>query len=692
MPDRRSLPAQLILSFFGVVILTAITIGLPAIGLIRAQLERQAWSQVERGRLATKAVYSAQLSHILDHANLAAQRPTFQQLLAQENRPALDEYLSTLQVGAGLDHIILCDLAKIFIPHPGGVFPADICTTRESEVFHFALGEKTNQVILTASSLISDGGNIFGEMIVGVDLDQDFITQMRDETGLEQTVLIKGQPVVTSLNIDLQHLAGISRQPVSLPILGEQSGNTFEVQGRPYYAARLPLNEPDLEVEIALDVADILETQTRLVWILASGIVGIAALGTIMGSALARRIRQPLVKLGNAAANISRGDLETPVEVEAQVHEVAMVSQPLETARGNLLRTLNDLQREKAWTDQLLESIVEGIIALDERRRITFFSHGAERITGWSRDEVLGCSCDEVFRLAGTKTPFWESLPAPGLINKIVVELADGHWASLAVTGARLSPSEAGEAETDLVFRDVSSEEIIHHLLASFIGNVAHEFRTPLSALAASVELLMDQSSELSHAEMQELLQSLHLGILGLQTLIDNLLESASIEAGRFRVNPRPYDVSKIIREAASTMQPLLDKYGQRLVLDLPATLPQVIVDPRPTVQVLVNLLANASKYGPADADITIQVNIEDSWVRVDVSDRGPGVPEEYRENLFQRFTDPGSTNADLKGGIGLGLSVVKAVVEAQGGQTGWCDRQGGGSTFWFTLLGAGRS
>src|SRR3990170_3103700 len=135
MPDRRSLPAQLILSFFGVVILTAITIGLPAIGLIRAQLERQAWSQVERGRLATKAVYSAQLSHILDHANLAAQRPTFQQLLAQENRPALDEYLSAQQVGGGLDHITLGDLDQILMPHAGGVSPADICTTRESEVF-----------------------------------------------------------------------------------------------------------------------------------------------------------------------------------------------------------------------------------------------------------------------------------------------------------------------------------------------------------------------------------------------------------------------------------------------------------------------------------------------------------------------------------------------------------------------------
>ena len=692
MPERRSLPAQLILSFFGVVILTAITIGLPAIWLIRTQLERQAWSQVERVRLTTKAVYAAQLSHILDHANLAAQRPSFQQLLAQENRPALEEYLGALQVGAGLDHIILCDINHNLIAHTGGEFPANICTTGTNETYDFAIDERKNQVILTASSPIAVEEINFGRMVVGVDLDQDFITQMRNETGLDQTVLVKGQPVVTSLNIDPQHLADIHWQPVSSPILGEQPGSRYIVDGIPYYAARLPMSDPGLEVEVALNVADIIETQTRLVWILASGIVGIAVLGTIMGSALARRISQPLVKLGSAAANISKGDLKTPVEVEAQVGEVALVAQALETARGNLLNTLNDLQREKAWTDQLLESIVEGIMTLDEGHRIAFFSHGAERITGYSRDEVLGCSIDEVLHLAGTKTPIRGSLPSPGQKNKIVIELADGHWASLAVTGARLSPTEAGEAETAFVFRDVSSEEIIHQLLASFIGNVAHEFRTPLSALAASVELLMDQSPELSPAEMQELLQSLHLGILSLQTLIDNLLESASIEAGRFRVSPRPHDLTKIIREAVNTTQPLLDKYGQRLDLDLPAILPLVMVDPRRTVQVLVNLLANASKYGPADADITIQVYTEDSWVRVNVSDCGPGVPEEYRENLFQRFIAPPSNNTDLKGGIGLGLSVVKAVVEAQGGQTGWCDRQGGGSTFWFTLPVAGRT
>ena len=114
------------------------------------------------------------------------------------------------------------------------------------------------------------------------------------------------------------------------------------------------------------------------------------------------------------------------------------------------------------------------------------------------------------------------------------------------------------------------------HLLA----NVSHEFRTPLSAVATAVELMMDQAPDLSPDELQELLTSLHLGVLSLEKLVDNLLESASIEAGRFQVHPRPCNLDDIIVEAVRTMQPLLNKYGQRLTVELPASIPVVQADP----------------------------------------------------------------------------------------------------------------
>jgi signal transduction histidine kinase len=118
--------------------------------------------------------------------------------------------------------------------------------------------------------------------------------------------------------------------------------------------------------------------------------------------------------------------------------------------------------------------------------------------------------------------------------------------------------------------------------------------------------------------------------------------------------------------------------------------MPTVQADPRRTVQVLINLLSNASKYGPDDAEIEVSAAVEGAWVRVSVADAGPGVPAEHRQHLFLRFAHPPSANDKAQVGVGLGLSVVKAVVEAHGGQTGVEERPAGGSIFWFTLPRAG--
>jgi signal transduction histidine kinase len=133
-------------------------------------------------------------------------------------------------------------------------------------------------------------------------------------------------------------------------------------------------------------------------------------------------------------------------------------------------------------------------------------------------------------------------------------------------------------------------------------------------------------------------------------------------------------------------MHPLLEKYDQRLVVQVPQELPEVLADPRRVAQVLVNLLSNASKYGPSDEEIELQATLEAGWVRVAVADRGPGISGGRREMVFRRFEYPSAADSPTKVGAGLGLSVVKAIVEAHGGQADVQERPGGGSIFWFTL------
>jgi signal transduction histidine kinase len=218
------------------------------------------------------------------------------------------------------------------------------------------------------------------------------------------------------------------------------------------------------------------------------------------------------------------------------------------------------------------------------------------------------------------------------------------------------------------------------------MANVTHEFRTPLAALEASTELLLDNLHSLSHAEIEELVTSLNLGLINLQTLIDNLIEAASIEAGRFKVHIQEVPFGAILSEAQKVIQPLAQKYGLRLVSAPVEESVRVLADQRRTVQVLVNLLSNAIKHSPENGMIQINHSINDGTIRIEIIDEGGGVPLDQRKDLFRRFAHLETTNERARQGAGLGLSVVKAIIEAQHGEVGITDLPDAGNSFWFTL------
>jgi len=218
------------------------------------------------------------------------------------------------------------------------------------------------------------------------------------------------------------------------------------------------------------------------------------------------------------------------------------------------------------------------------------------------------------------------------------------------------------------------------------MANITHEFRTPLSALAASVELLVNELPDLSKEEMGGLLEALNIGIIDLQSLIDNLIEAASIEAGRFKVNPKAIPLSAILDDVHNTMQPLLRK--KSLSLQMPKSRPAFLVraDHRRSVQALINLLSNAVKHSPEGGSIVLRTLLMEESVLLEIQDEGQGVQPEFEDRLFKRFTSPGPTQDLSAVGMGLGLSVVKAVIQAQGGKVGFRNHESGGAIFWVTI------
>lgn len=687
--NRRSpisLSLQVVAALVVLIILASLAIGIPAIWLIREQLDQLAWTLVSQASQTTQATLAARQSELINLAILTAQRPTLLELAQSGDRSQLSSYLDTLREGAGLDLVLLCGQDGKPIAQVGLPISGQACQTVSISHIYQSPSDSGPMGWILASRPILD--NSTNSVVVGQRLDDDFLDNLRHQTGVEQIFLFAGQMFVATIPYDPLTWETVNNNAslAANPLVESMTIGEFALNGILHYAARSRYDETELEIIVSLPITNILAVQRGLTWTMSGGIAIVILLTSTLGFILAKRLGSPLDRLRDAAIALRRGDLDNPIPANFQVREVTQVAYALEDARIALRHTLEQLRLEKAWGDHLLASVVEGIITLDRQDRVTFFSQGAERITGWKKERVLAKSIDDVFQMHATNERFSQRIQVPAGKQEIVTVLINGRPVTLAITGARLAPTEAGKAHLALVLRDVTNEEAIRRLLGDFLANITHEFRTPLTAQAVSIELLLDQLDELETVELRELLTAHYLGVLSLQTLVDNLLEGASIEAGKFRVSPQPTELAEVIPRATQTMEPLMEKYALQLHVVLPEGLPLVQADARRTHQVLVNLLSNAIKWSPRDSEILLCTTIKDREVKISVTDQGPGIPPEQKGELFTWLPNLQSKNVRADHGTGLGLSVVRAIVEAQGGRVGVEDGPAQGAVFWFTI------
>jgi signal transduction histidine kinase len=596
-------------------------------------------------------------------------------MLRDPSPEELAGYLLTLQSSVELDFLAVRDLSGRLLA--GSDLDLDPLPQLGHQSGFFRLQDDSGGLALLATEPVIDGatGQTIAFVTAGLRLDDDFAGRLRDVTGFEHTFVI-----------------GQTRGASSLPGQPDATSErqmTFE--GVPYYVARQavagPSGDPIASLEIALPVGGLVEAERRALTVLAVSTLLVAALGSAVGWGLARRLTAPLEALTAAAQNITRGDLTTPIPIPTEPVEAVTLARALEESRVHILATLEQLSHAKAWSENLIRSVVEGVVTFDSGGLITFFSEGAERILSLPAAQTVGQPVSHVFRVADENgAGFLDTIPPAGKKSQVALLDGHGHPITLAITGARLIPPEGDLPQVVLVLRDVTEEEATRNLRSYFLANITHEFRTPLSALSASIELLMDEAEAVDDPGLAELLGSLHLSVVGLQTLIDNLLESTSIEAGKFKIRLRSIDLNAVVGQAIRAMTPLLSRRSQSLSLAEPTALPEIQADANRLTQVLTNLLSNASKYSPPGSAIDLSVErTRHDALKVVVADRGPGIPEAERSHLFRRFVRLDSGEKEQYG-IGLGLAVAKAIVEGHGGQIGVDARPGGGSLFWFTL------
>jgi PAS domain S-box-containing protein len=351
------------------------------------------------------------------------------------------------------------------------------------------------------------------------------------------------------------------------------------------------------------------------------------------------------------------------------------------------------VSHEKRRLDAILEYSADGVLILDAAHRITVFNRALSKMSGWSAAEALGRHHDEVIRWARLETALnltdavaggWPLPSARPLYVEGDLRRHAGGTISVGITYAPLFTREGALVNIIASVRDITRFREADELKSTFVSVVSHELKTPVALIKGYADTLLRKDACWDQETMQESLGVILEETDRLNHLIDNLLDASRLQAGALSLEMDQVALDALAERVATRFRTQTDSH--EIVTDFPPDLPAVQGDAGRLEQVLNNLLSNAIKYSPDGGRIEISGRVLPNEVVVTVADQGVGIPLEEQTRIFERFVRGARERHQRTPGAGLGLYLVKAIVEAHGGRI-WVESQPGeGSAFSFAL------
>ena len=423
---------------------------------------------------------------------------------------------------------------------------------------------------------------------------------------------------------------------------------------------------------------------TMLVAIFASAIIAI-----LFSFRSHRWILMPIKKLTASVEEIRNGNLDLVLDTTS-MDEIGQLSQSFNDMAATLRKMrksdLDMLYRSRRVTQEVFKVLPLPIAVLDANGQVEVSTDTAERYFGLK----AGVYVQDIGHdwLKGV----WQKAVRQGYATESeggndYIQHFDGrneYFFQPVVVPVPLSAEREEFAGTALIFRDVTQLHEQLELKRSVIATVSHQLRTPLTSLRMSVHLLLEERIGHLNEQQADLLLSARDESERLARMLDDLLELNRIESGKAPMNIIPVSPFRLSGEGIEPFMLHATDQGVAIVNTIHEGLPDVIADPERIKHVFANLLSNALRFTSPGGKVTISAAEEDEKIKFSVEDTGNGIASEHLEHLFERFYRVPGQKA--KSGIGLGLSIVKEIVEAQGGTVGAENVEGKGSVFYFTL------
>ena len=353
------------------------------------------------------------------------------------------------------------------------------------------------------------------------------------------------------------------------------------------------------------------------------------------------------------------------------------------------------LENAKRRNELILNAIEEGIYGVDPVGNISFINPSAATMLGYLPEELLGSNAHNMIHHShadgrpyqGEECEIYNAMIS-GAVRQVSTEVfwrKDGTFFPVDYAAA---PMREGEQVVGVVvaFRDITERQKIERMKTEFISTVSHELRTPLTSIRGSLGLIAGGVAGELAPQVKTLIDVAYKNSERLILLVNDILDMEKIEFGTLAFDCQPTNLAELLENALEANHGYAEQFRVRFVLGEVPRDAMVNVDAGRTMQVMANLLSNAAKFSPPGESVIVTATRTGKMLRIAVADRGPGIPDEFREKIFLKFSQADSSDSRQKGGTGLGLSITRALIEKMGGSIGYDSRAGAGSTFYFDL------
>ena len=337
---------------------------------------------------------------------------------------------------------------------------------------------------------------------------------------------------------------------------------------------------------------------------------------------------------------------------------------------------LNKLMFEKSRAEAVINSLKDASIGIDKNNAVLFANNQALQLLGVQSKDIVGKPADEV----ALKNDLFKFLlnEKNNIPFKIVVDTKENYF-----TKEIVEVQQEDAKNTVIVVKNITSFKELDVAKTNFIATISHELKTPLASSDFSLKLLEDGRNGSLSADQKQLVQHLKEDNQRMLRILSELLNMSQVEAGKIQLDIKPVSPILIADTAIETVRTAAKEKNIDMQKDYTNDIINVKADAEKTGWVLNNFLTNAIKYSPRNRIIIVSIKLNEGLIQFSVSDKGPGILEEYLPKVFDRFFKVPDSKTS---GTGLGLAISKEFIEAQGGKIWAKSKFGEGSEFGFDL------